>query len=86
MPHNVVEPDKTGDKCNVLLSHFCYMFPILIVFFFHPFNQTGNALRYKHSTMEIITIGIDMLGIICEVQIIMIRENSFVQRTGIIPV
>ena len=70
MLHKIVEPDETGDETFLL-----YMLPILIVYF-HPFRQTRNAFRYKYiSTIDIITIGIDMLGTICELEIIKIRKN-----------
>ena len=82
MLHKIVEPDKTGDKYNVLPSHFLlYMLP-KIVFFFHPFHQTRLVFRYQHiSIIGTITIGVDMVCYICEIEIIMIIKKNFTLRS-----
>ena len=50
---------------------------------FHPFHQTRHAFRYKHiSIIGTLTIGVDMLGSICEIEIIMIiNKKNFTLRS-----
>ena len=42
MLHKIVEPDKTGDKYNVIFVIYVTKDSIL----FHPFHQTRHAFRY----------------------------------------
>ena len=75
MLHKIVEPDKTDDKCNILLIFLLCMLPRLIVFFSH---QTKSAFTYQYISRY------RHFGHHMWVEIIMIFLKSvFPQRTSI---